>query len=197
MPNDFRSARFWAKELIENAMFEGARAIDATMGNGHDTQWLCELAGENGHVDAFDVQQDAVERTCARLTDAGLDGRASLYCIGHEKMGVVVHEAADAIVFNLGWLPGAEHGVTTLTQTTLQAVNAALELLKEDGVMTVCIYPGHAEGTREKHALIEWAQQLDERSYDAMLKSYLNQSNDPPLMLAIRKKLTKKKKQEG
>ena len=197
MANDFRSARFWARELIEAAMFEGAHAIDATMGNGHDTQWLCELAGENGHVDAFDVQQDAVDRTRARPAEAGLDGRASLYCIGHEKMGEVVHEAADTIVFNLGWLPGAEHGVTTLTQTTLQAVNAALELLKEDGVMTVCIYPGHAEGTREKHALIEWAQQLDERCYDAMLKSYLNQSNDPPLMLAIRKKLTKKKKQEG
>ena len=50
MSDDFRSARHWAKELIENAMFPGARAIDATMGNGHDTKWLCELAGEDGHV---------------------------------------------------------------------------------------------------------------------------------------------------
>lgn len=197
MANDFRSARFWAKELIEAAMFGGAHAVDATMGNGHDTQWLCELAGDSGHVDAFDVQLDAVERTRDRLAAAGLESRASLFCIGHEKMAEYVQKPADAIVFNLGWLPGAEHGVTTQTQTTLQAVNAALELLKEDGVMTVCIYPGHAEGTREKHALIEWAQQLDERRFDAMLKTYLNQSNDPPLMLAIRKKLTKKKKQEN
>jgi len=197
MANDFRSARFWARELIEAAMFEGAHAVDATMGNGHDTQWLCELAGASGHVDAFDVQQDAVERTRDRLTAAGLESRASLCCVGHEKMLEYVKEPADAIVFNLGWLPGAEHGVTTQTQTTLQAVNAALELLKEDGVMTICIYPGHAEGMREKHALIEWAQQLDERRFDAMIKTYLNQSNDPPLMLAIRKKLTKKKKQEN
>ena len=41
MSNDFRSARFWAREMVEQAMFEGARAVDATMGNGHDTQWLC------------------------------------------------------------------------------------------------------------------------------------------------------------
>lgn len=197
MPNDFRSARFWAKELIEAAMFEGAHAVDATMGNGHDTQWLCELVGEKGHIDAFDVQQDAVDRTRERLVAAGVEGRASLFCVGHEKMDEYVKEPVDAIVFNLGWLPGAEHGVTTQTATTLQAVNAALELLREDGVMTVCIYPGHEEGTREKHALIQWAEKLDERRYDAMLKTYLNQSNDPPLMLAIRKKMTKKKKQES
>lgn len=194
MANDFRSARFWAREMIEAAMFDGAVAVDATMGNGHDTQWLCELAGENGRVYAFDVQSEAVERTGERLAEMGLLGRAELFCAGHERMTEFVHEQADAIVFNLGWLPGAEHGVTTQTSTTLMAVNAALELLKEDGLMTVCIYPGHEEGTRELHALMEWASALDEKRYDALLKTYLNQSNDPPRMLAIRKKKTKKQK---
>lgn len=194
MANDFRSARFWAREMIEAAMFDGAVAVDATMGNGHDTQWLCELAGENGRVYAFDVQPEAVERTRERLAEMGLLGRAELFCTGHERMAEFVHEQADAIVFNLGWLPGAEHGVTTQTSTTLMAVNAALELLKEDGLMTVCIYPGHEEGTRELHALMEWASALDEKRYDALLKTYLNQSNDPPRMLAIRKKKTKKQK---
>lgn len=193
MANDFRSARFWAKEMIEAAMFDGARAIDATMGNGHDTQWLCELAGENGHVYAFDVQPEAVERTRERLSEAGLLSRATLMCIGHEHMAEEVHEVADVIVFNLGWLPGAEHGVTTQVSTTLMAVNAALDVLREDGLMTVCIYPGHEEGTRELHALKEWAASLDEKRYDALIKCYLNQSNDPPQMLAIRKKLTKRK----
>lgn len=194
MANDFRSARFWAREMIEAAMFDGAVAVDATMGNGHDTQWLCELAGENGRVYAFDVQPEAVERTRERLAEIGLLGRTELFCAGHERMAEFVHEQADAIVFNLGWLPGAEHGVTTQTSTTLMAVNAALELLKEDGLMTVCIYPGHEEGTRELHALMEWASALDEKRYDALLKTYLNQSNDPPRMLAIRKKKTKKQK---
>lgn len=194
MANDFRSARFWAKELIEGALYDGAAVIDATMGNGHDTQWLCELVGENGRVWAFDVQQDAVERTHERLVQAGVESRAVLQCIGHQHMAGVVRQPVDAVVFNLGWLPGAEHGVTTLTQTTLQAVNAALELLKEDGLLTICVYPGHEEGTREKHALIEWAQQLDGRLYDAMLKTYLNQPNDPPLLIAVKKKKTKKKK---
>lgn len=193
MATDFKSARFWAKEMIESALFPGACAIDATMGNGHDTLWLCELVGESGKVYAFDVQEEAVERTAERLSSAGCRDRAVLFCLGHEKMAEAVKEQADVIVFNLGWLPGAEHGVTTQTSTTLKAAEAALSLLKEEGIMTICIYPGHEEGTKELHALIEWAGALDDKRYDAMLKCYVNQPNDPPQMLAIRKKKSKKK----
>lgn len=193
MANDFRSARFWAQELIEKALFDGARAVDATMGNGHDAQWLCELVGESGRVFAFDVQPEAVARTRQRLTDVGLMSRAELFCMGHERMAEAVDGEVDAIVFNLGWLPGAEHGVTTRTETTLAAVNAALELLKEDGLLTICVYPGHAEGAREREALIDWARGLDEKRFDAMLKTYLNQTNDPPLLIAVKKKKTRRK----
>ena len=193
MANDFRSARFWAREMIEQAMFEGARAVDATMGNGHDTQWLCELTGATGRVYAFDVQPEAVRRTEERLAEAGLADRARLFCAGHERMAELVPEPVDAVVFNLGWLPGAEHGVTTRVETTLQAVEAALSLLKEDGLMTVCIYPGHDEGARELQALMHWAEALDPRRYDALVKTYLNQPNDPPRMLAVKKKRTKKR----
>ena len=191
MGNDFRSARFWARELIENAVHEGAQVVDATMGNGYDTQWLCELVGETGKVFAFDVQSEAVERTRERLTSVGIISRAALFCMGHEYMAEQVQLPVDAVVFNLGWLPGAEHGVTTQAETTLQAVNAALELLKTDGLLTICVYPGHDEGSRERDALLDWARALDGRRFDAMLKSYLNQPNDPPLLLAIRKKKVK------
>ena len=180
--------------MIENAMYPGARAIDATMGNGHDTCWLCELAGEEGRVIAFDIQPEAVERTRERLASAGLIPRAELYCAGHERMAEFVQEPVDAIVFNLGWLPGAEHGVTTRVETTLAAVNAALGLLKEDAVMTICVYPGHDEGTRELNALMEWASALDDRLFDVLLKTYLNQPNNPPRMLAVRKKKTRRSK---
>ena len=63
MANDFRSARFWAAELIEGALHPGARALDATLGNGHDALWLCGLVGDAGHVYGFDVQAEAVARS--------------------------------------------------------------------------------------------------------------------------------------
>ena len=108
-------------------------------------------------------------------------------------MAELIPEPVDAVVFNLGWLPGAEHGVTTRVETTLQAVEAALSVLKEDGIMTVCIYPGHDEGARELRALIRWAETLDPLRYDALIKTYLNQPNDPPRMLAVKKKRTRRR----
>ena len=188
MANDFRSARFWAAEIIEKALYEGAVAVDATLGNGHDALWLCGLVGETGRVYGFDVQAEAVENSRARLEAAGVEARAQLILDGHQNMGKYIPSAsADAVMFNLGWLPGAEHAVTTRVETTLEAVNAALEILKEDGVMTICIYPGHDEGAREREALLAWAQQLDEKKYDTMLRCYLNQSKLPPLMLAVKR----------
>ena len=120
---------------------------------------------------------------------------ATLILDGHEHLDKYVEdESIDAAMFNLGWLPGAPHGVTTRTETTLRAVNAALKVLRPDGVLTVCIYPGHPEGARERDALLDWARALDGRRFDAMLRTYLNQTNDPPLMLAIKKNREKRVK---
>jgi hypothetical protein len=188
MSADFKSARHWARELISDALSRGGVAIDATMGNGHDTLWLCGLVGETGRVYAFDIQAQAVANTASRLAESGMSERAVLFHAGHETMAEHVKERADAIVFNLGWLPGGEKSVTTLTDTTLAAVNAATELLAASGVMTICIYPGHSEGAREKNALLSWAEALDPSIFDVMLRAYLNQPNDPPLMLAIRRR---------
>lgn len=187
MANDFRSARFWAAELIGPALFPGARAVDATMGNGKDTLWLCGLVGETGRVYAFDVQAEAVARTRELLEREGVADRAALFCRGHEHMAEVVDGPVDAVMFNLGWLPGAEHGVTTRVETTLQAADAALTLLKPEGLLTICVYPGHDEGTRELNALTAWAASLDPRRYDALMKHYMNQPNDPPVLIAVKR----------
>lgn len=188
MSNDFKSARFWASALLEPALFPGARAVDATMGNGRDTLWLCQRVGLAGRVYAFDVQREAVDRTRALLEREAVAERAILFCEGHQRMAELVPEPVDAVMFNLGWLPGAAHGVTTLTETTLLAVNAALSLLKPDGLMTICVYPGHDEGARELEALTRWASELDGGRYDAMLKRYMNQPNRPPELIAVKKK---------
>ena len=194
MANDFRSARWWAAELVDRALYEGAVAVDATLGNGHDTLHLCERVGESGKVYGFDVQESAVMNSCARLKENGFEDRATLIHDGHQNMEKYLEpDSADVVLFNLGWLPGAEHGITTLVPTTITAVNAALRVLKEDGILTVCIYPGHAEGARERDALIEWAKQVDPHSFDTMLRCYLNQENDPPLLLAVHKMKRKKK----
>ena len=190
MAYDFRSARFWASEIIRGALPEGGCAVDATLGNSHDALDLAQLVGERGHVTGFDVQPEAVAASRARLEAAGVAQRCTLVLDGHQHMrNYLAPESADVVLFNLGWLPGAAHVVTTRTETTLQAVNAALEVLKFGGVLTICIYPGHDEGARERDALLAWAQALDQTRFDAMLRCYLNQHKNPPLLIAVKKNL--------
>ena len=71
---------------MEDILREGDVAVDATMGNSGDTAFLCKLVGETGRVYAFDVQEEALERTAARLEAAGLRARATLILAGHETM---------------------------------------------------------------------------------------------------------------
>lgn len=192
---DFKSARHWAEELIRQSVEPGARVIDATMGNGYDTQWLAELVGESGHVYGFDIQLEAVNRTRDRLAAAGLENRATLFHAGHEHIAELVGEPVDAAVFNLGWLPGTDKALRTRAETTLTAVNAALDRLKEGALMTICVYPGHPEGRDELDRLIAWARALPGEKYDVMARAYLNQSGDPPVLIAVKKNKTRARKQ--
>ena len=185
---DFGNAGLWTKELLRQQLCPGALAVDATMGNGHDTLFLAQLVGLAGHVWAFDVQQSALENTLKRLRDAGTEGNVTLILDDHANMASHVPEAVDAVVFNLGWLPGQTHTVTTKTETTLRAMEAALKLLKIGGLMTVCVYPGHAEGERELQAAAEWIKSLDDRRYDAISRGYENIRAKPPRLFAVVKK---------
>ena len=182
-----KNARHLAARYMEEILRPGDIAVDATMGNGKDTEFLCGLVGEEGHVYAFDVQQEALDRTAARLEEAGLRHRATLILAGHETMREHVPAAPRVVMFNLGWLPGAGHVVTTKTETTMQAVKAALELVLPDGFVSVCVYPGHEEGTRELHALLEWAAGLDVRAYNVLHHDFIAAKAGTPHLILIQK----------
>ena len=52
-----------AHDFMRRMVQPGAKCIDATAGKGRDTMLLCQLAGESGHVLAFDIQVDAIRQT--------------------------------------------------------------------------------------------------------------------------------------
>ena len=182
-----RNARHLAADYMIRSIQEGDRVVDATMGNGKDTLFLCELVGESGHVYAFDVQAEAVERTRQRVEEAGYSDRTTLFLAGHQTMAEHVPAGVQAVMFNLGWLPGAEHIVTTKTNTTLEAVRAAVSLIVPGGIVTVCVYPGHEEGTRELSALLEYASSLSVREYNVAHHCFLNASSQTPQLILIQR----------
>ena len=187
MSYELKSARYLAREVILRAVEPGDTVVDATMGNGHDTQMLCETVGPEGRVYAFDVQAQAVEETRNRLRAQGLDGRAELILSGHEHMAEYVKGPVKAVMFNLGWLPGGDHEVTTRWETTRTAVESALDLLAPMGVLVICAYPGHAEGEREKQELTAFLGGLDNRRYNVLHQRFLNASPGAPECFVIQK----------
>lgn len=163
----------------------GDVCVDATAGNGFDTEFLCRLCGEEGRVYAFDIQEEAILSTKERLENCGYENRVCLIHDGHEKMGEYVKECVSAIVFNFGYLPGADHAVATRPETSIRAVEEGLNLLKKDGVMCLCIYSGRDTGYEERDVLLSYLKELDSKHWLVIVNQYFNRKNDPPLPVFI------------
>ncbi len=142
-----------AHDLVARRLLPGAAAIDATVGNGHDTLFLARCVGPSGRVEGFDIQPEAIAAT--RLATSGLP-QVRLHCLGHEAMGRILTVPVEAILFNLGYLPSGDRGVVTRRDTTLPALDAALDLLSGSGLLSVVVYPGHPGGREEADAVEEW-----------------------------------------
>ena len=105
---------YWCHEIIRSQAEAGGCYIDATMGKGNDTLFLCELAGENGKVLAFDIQHEALDATRELLRTHGKEQQAELILDGHEHMDrYAMEESTDVICFNFGYLPGGDHKLAT------------------------------------------------------------------------------------
>ncbi len=166
----------------------GDVVVDATCGTGQDTAALAKAVGPDGHVYAFDIQKKALLLTEARLKSHGYNN-VKLMMKSFESMSSHIPEgSAAAVVFNLGYLPGGDHSVTTTAETTIRGLEAALRTVKTGGIVTVVLYDGHDAGREEKKSVMDWAESLDSKRYHAVYVNMLNQKNDPPEILWITKK---------
>jgi len=181
----------FAHHLAAQALEPGGLAVDATIGNGHDTIFLARKVGAGGRVVGFDVQEEAVEETRRRLRSEGPAASVQLIRAGHETMlehlGEPHRGAAGAVMFNLGYLPGGDHFLTTEPNTTRQALNQSTELLRPGGVITIVLYTGHEGGSAEAEAVHSWASALPQQAFQALSYRFVNQTNDPPRLIAVEK----------
>lgn len=153
-----------AHDFARERLRPGDWAIDATAGNGHDTLFLAREVGVLGRVAAFDIQAAAVEATRSRLSEFCPEVSADVYLCGHEKMSEVLGSAwrgnTKAVFFNLGYLPKSDHGITTQSETTLTALNAAWELLDVGGFISLTIYTRHPGGFEESRSVNTWIDSM-------------------------------------
>lgn len=131
---------------------DGSTALDATCGRGNDTLFLSLRCRK---VYAFDIQEEAIESTKELCR-----GRSNIlyFHADHSRLSEWIQEPLDAAVFNFGWLPGSCRRIRTTPGKSLSAVQQAMSLLKDGGMLTLCFYP-HEEGEREKEEILSWVHQ--------------------------------------
>lgn len=176
----------WCTHFIREQVKPGDLCIDATMGNGNDTQLLSTLCGESGQVLAFDVQEIALANTRKRLLDGHAPDNCRLFLDSHANMeNYAAPGTVSCIVFNLGYLPGGDHEIATRKETSIQALNAGLHLLKKGGMISLCIYSGGDSGFEERDAVLTWLRELDPRKFLVIRTDYYNRPNHPPIPVMI------------
>lgn len=90
------------------------------------------------------------------------------------------------MLFNLGYLPGGNHSIPTKGETTLQALQAASEILLEDGMINVVAYIGHEGGYEEALTVEEFIQGLSPKNWRTLKISFHNKKKSPMILVAQR-----------
>ncbi|MGL5822595.1 MAG: tRNA (mnm(5)s(2)U34)-methyltransferase [Sarcina sp.] len=166
--------------ISSNKIAENKIAIDATLGNGYDTDFLKEKFEK---VYSFDIQEQATN-----AYEEKLNINVKVILDSHENFDKYIKEPVDCIVYNLGYLPGANKHITTKTSSTIISIKKGLDLLKSNGIMFIAMYPGHEEGAKEKDEILKLAKKLNTKQYGVLYQEFINRPNNPPCLLVIERK---------
>ena len=183
---DLTAVKF-VQDFLAARLAQPRLCIDATCGNGGDTAFLCRLAGPEGRVLGFDIQPEAITSTRARLEKQGLT--AELICDSHANLLQYVRPGtADIVMFNFGWLPGADHSVFSTADSSIPALEAALAALRTGGVLSAILYSGRVIGTDEKQSILGWLRALPLEKYTVLVCDFANWADTAPLPCLVLKK---------
>ena len=177
-----------ASRLFLAPVLAGAGCVvDATAGNGNDSLFLCQQTKPECRVWAFDIQAAAVAACGKLLAQHGYTEKVRLIQADHAQLREVIREPVDAAIFNLGYLPGHDHAVTTCLESLTPALEALRDLLAPGGRIAIVAYPGHPPGRLETEFLEEYLPQWPQQIFTITRLSYINQKNNPAILYSIGK----------
>ena len=180
-----------ATTWIEAVLFNGAQAVDATVGNGYDTLFLAHRVGPKGTVLGFDVQKAALAGARELLKFVGTLDRVSLIHDSHTQLAnyLPAEASIQGAMFNLGYLPRGNRQIITRPDTTVMALRAVLANLAARGRVTILAYRGHAGGIPEYVEVRQFLEQLPDDPW--IIEEFASTTDSPvsPRLFRIQKKL--------
>lgn len=156
-------------------------AVDFTLGNGYDTLFFYEIGFKN--IYAFDIQKESLLSAYKLLSEKAVnDEHIKLIHDGHEHMDQYVN-GFDAGIFNFGYLPGSTNETTTMLETSIEAVDKAIDKLNRKGILVLILYPGHEEGNKESKYFDEFVSKLESKKFSTCKIQLPNKRNAPYIMV--------------
>lgn len=185
-----KNAHLMIEQHLKDWNKENLIAMDGTLGNGYDLEFLNGLK-QIDTIYGFDIQQKAIESSKERIGNSV----KTIYFIqdSHHNLESYIKQSIDLAIFNLGYLPGADKSVVTQTQTTLCAIEKTIDKLTDGGLLIVMTYPGHEEGAREHKEIVTYLSSLHRKNL-AILQLNVNNVQKPcPNCFIIVNKFNKNK----
>ena len=176
-----------AHQLLFPKLLHARCVVDATAGNGYDTLFLAKNTSENTAIFAFDIQQIALDKTRKLVDTQGFSTKVKCILNSHINIVSYVNRKIDVVMFNLGYMPGSSHAITTQAKITVMALQNLLPHLSVGGTVSVVAYPGHLAGEEEQRMLYDFLQPLPQQDYVVSSYMILNQVNHPPVLYMIEK----------
>lgn len=178
--------------LLKDRLNEANIIVDATAGNGNDTLFLAQNAVSQAKLYVFDIQKEAILNTKDLLIDNQSTINLSLKNItfvhdSHEKIDNYIQDRIDIAIFNLGYLPGGNHNITTKNNVTLKAINKVLNKLNINGYLAIVMYPGHEEGLKEYQSIKLFVEDLPKKSFTVGWYKMINHNFNAPALCWIEK----------
>ena len=191
----------WSHIVLEEVLNPGDLAVDLTVGNGKDTLFLRKTVGPEGCIVGFDIQLEALMSARSLLSDAGItvticeegDARPGLPVPGvhlfntdHTGWPGIISGSPKAVIANLGYLPGGDRKIVTRTESTLAALEVALDKLSSGGRIAVVCYVVHEGGREEADAVKRLFGELDQKQF-RVLKIMNHLADSSPFLMAVEK----------
>lgn len=179
-PPIYLAHNYWEKHVFPSDL-----VIDATCGNGQDTLFLSTLNPQQ--IVSLDIQQQALTKATQLLHTKAPQAPVEFLLQSHANLTQLRLSCPPRlIVYNLGYLPGGDKKIVTKTETTLQSLRSACEILALKGAISITCYPGHPEGKEEELAILSFFKQASSLEWRVCYHTWINRPLSPSLFWVIK-----------
>lgn len=171
----------FSHKLLKESLNSNDVCLDLTLGNGNDAIFLSNICK---FVYGFDIQEIAIENSQKQFIQEGRNNY-KLIKDSHENFDMYIEGNFSGVIFNLGYLPGADKEITTNANTVLVTLKKVIKLINNKGIVIIVFYPGHESGKEEVEILGEYLKNLDQNKFDVIKYEFYNYKNNSPFIIKV------------